>query len=64
MFYTEFYHPLVCICVCIYLSANPCAKLGRPANGNITCTGEQVTGESCDYTCDPGYSLQGSDGKQ
>lgn len=29
----------------------------------ITCTGEQVTGESCSYTCDRGYYLQGSDGR-
>ena len=45
-------------------TANPCAKLDRPANGMITCTGEQVTGESCSYTCDAGYYLQGSDGRQ
>ncbi|XP_065891073.1 uncharacterized protein [Dysidea avara] len=44
---------------CLFF-ANPCAKLDRPANGNITCTGEQVTGESCTFTCQPGYSLQGS----
>ena len=43
-------------------TANPCAKLGRPAHGNITCTGIQVTDESCSFDCDLGYSLQGSDG--
>ena len=44
------------------MTANPCAKLGRPANGKITCTGEQVTSEACSYTCQPGYILQGSQG--
>lgn len=45
-------------------TANPCAKLGRPAHGNITCTGMQVTDESCTFDCDLGYYLQGSNSRQ
>ena len=51
----------------LYIShsaANPCAKLGRPVHGNITCTGIQVTDESCSFNCDLGYRLQGSDCRQ
>ena len=29
-------------------------------NGQILCTGPQVTDESCTFTCDPGYNLIGS----
>ena len=29
-------------------------------NGEILCTGPQVTDESCTFSCDPGYNLTGS----
>ena len=32
----------------------------RPQNGNISCTGPQVTDENCTFTCDAGYKLNGS----
>ena len=30
-------------------------------NGQIQCTGPQVTDQNCTFTCDPGYYLTGSD---
>ena len=33
----------------------------RPQDGDIACTGPQVTDESCLFTCELGYQLIGSD---
>ena len=40
-------------------TADPCPMLFNPLNGAIECTGPQVTDESCNYTCQPGYNLTG-----
>ena len=40
--------------------AQPCPHLNAPLNGSITCTGEQVTDESCSFSCEPGFGLEGS----
>ena len=37
-----------------------CPSMGMPDNGGMQCTGPQITGESCSFSCDPGYSLTGS----
>ena len=37
-----------------------CNDLVSPPNGDIKCTGPQVTDESCTFTCHTGYSLSGS----
>ena len=42
-----------------FLTALPCPTLNAPLYGNISCT-RMVTGDSCSFTCDPGYSLNGS----
>ena len=34
--------------------------MNAPLNGSITCTGEQVTDESCSFSCEPGFGLEGS----
>lgn len=40
--------------------AQPCPTLYPPLHGGMSCTGEQVTDETCNFTCDPGYELLGS----
>ena len=44
----------------LFLSAQPCPHLNAPLNGSISCTGEQVTDESCSFLCERGFELQGS----
>ena len=44
----------------VYYAAQPCPNLMRPQNGNINCTGPQVTDENCTFTCDLGYALYGT----
>lgn len=52
---------ILCIATCYHLTALPCSPiLVAPANGFINCTGPQVTEESCQFTCQPGYQLEGS----
>ena len=43
-----------------YLIADPCPTLSDPLNGDIECTGPQVTDQSCSYSCQNGYNLTGS----
>ena len=45
----------------IAFPAQPCPTLYAPLYGGMFCTGEQVTDEICNFTCDPGYELLGSD---
>lgn len=40
--------------------ADPCPSIFAPLNGNMKCTGEQVTDETCSFSCQPGYNLTGS----
>ena len=35
--------------------------LAAPMNGNIVCANGQVTDQSCSFSCNPGYSLLGSE---
>ena len=35
-------------------------RLLAPQNGDILCDGDQVTKTTCNFLCDPGYSLVGS----
>lgn len=44
--------------VCVGELCSPSLK--TPTNGRLHCTGPQVTGESCHFSCDPGYQLAGS----
>lgn len=46
-----------CLYLCIAIS---CPTLYAPDNGTIVCTGDQVTGETCSFECDPGFYLVGS----
>ena len=40
--------------------ALPCLyQLPNPANGSITCSGTNVTGDECSYSCDFGFYLEG-----
>ena len=48
------------ICLFNFPLAQPCPHLNAPLNGSISCTGEQVTDESCSFSCDPGFGLEGS----
>ena len=51
----------VCLCTPPFMyPAQPCPTLYAPLHGGISCTGEQVTDETCYFTCDPGYELLGS----
>ena len=43
-----------------FLLAEPCSPLTAPANGSMTCTGDQVTNETCTFECDLGYSVEGT----
>ena len=44
-----------------YIIGIPCTQqLEAPDNGYIACTGAQVTGESCTFSCDLGYELMAS----
>ena len=43
-----------------YNVAQPCPYLMRPQNGDINCTGLQVTDENCTFTCSFGYALYGT----
>ena len=43
----------------------PCIpQLPAPTNGQINCTGNQVTNENCTFSCSPGYQLMGSRERQ
>ncbi|XP_019850443.1 PREDICTED: uncharacterized protein LOC105312253 isoform X2 [Amphimedon queenslandica] len=43
----------------------PCIpQLPAPANGQINCTGDQITNENCTFSCSPGYQLMGSRERQ
>ena len=45
----------------MYQLAQQCRpRLLAPQNRNITCDGDQVTMTTCNFSCDPGYSLIGS----
>jgi len=37
-----------------------CPPLEPPANGDISCTEENVFGSTCYFVCAPGYQLSGS----
>ena len=39
----------------------PCPTLVAPLHGSISCSGLQVTNETCSFSCDYGYYLKGSD---
>ena len=39
---------------------DPCTNISSALNGQIQCTGPQVTAQNCTFTCDPGYNLTGS----
>ena len=40
-------------------TAMPCPVLSAPTNGSISCPKGQVTNETCTYSCDLGYYLDG-----
>ena len=42
---------------------DPCPYMEGPSHGNIQCTGPQVTDVICNYKCNPGYSLVGSNNR-
>ena len=44
----------------LYPIGEPCVQISSALNGQIQCTGSQVTDENCTFTCDPGYDLTGS----
>lgn len=50
-----------CFIVFLFSVALPCEPtLVAPVNGSIVCTGLQVTDQSCEYFCDPGFSPMGT----
>jgi len=38
----------------------PCSSLMIPANGNISCNGNQAKGTVCNFKCNNGYLIRGS----
>ena len=46
--------------VCTLLAQQCQPTLLAPQNGSIICDGDQVTMTTCNFSCDPGYSLVGS----
>ena len=50
----------MCMCVCSLVAQRCQLRLLYPQNGNIICDGDQVTMTTCNFSCNPGYSLVGS----
>ena len=46
--------------VSLYFKGLPCEAISVPPNGRMTCSG-LVTNETCSFTCNDGYELQGSE---
>uniref|UniRef100_A0A1X7VJK4 Uncharacterized protein n=1 Tax=Amphimedon queenslandica TaxID=400682 RepID=A0A1X7VJK4_AMPQE len=40
--------------------AKNCPLLMEPSNGQMTCSGDQVTDQNCTFWCNPGYDVRGS----
>lgn len=40
--------------------ALPCPNLTPPTDGNMSCSGPQVTDQNCSFSCKTGYKLTGS----
>lgn len=43
----------------VRIAGLPCEKIVAPHHGSMTCTG-LVTNSKCSFSCNPGYSLTGS----
>ena len=51
------------MCKCFFI-ALPCPTLMKLRNGEYICDGAQVTGAVCNFKCEHGYRLVGSDERQ
>lgn len=58
---------IYCYCYCfapiivfLFLIGRSCPLITAPSNGQMTCSGEQLTGQNCTFWCDPGYTMTGS----
>ena len=54
------------LAICVYIVDIQCDNLSTPANGEITsCSSGRVgvgyEGDTCNFTCNTGYELTGSD---
>lgn len=47
---------------CIIIG-EPCVNFSQPFNADVWCSGDEVTDEICGVTCDPGYTLSGSENR-
>ena len=45
-----------------FITGIPCdPQLSAPDNGGMECTGDQITGESCTFSCRYGFELMGTE---